>query len=227
MSLTILPTSITSFLLSTIAHMLIHSLTWPPEFSRTHPCWGYTMENHLSYTLQHKCVSYLPMELTLETPFLPLRPLHTSTFHQLKRYYLKNYLRTLLHHLSLISPFLGENPSLGDNPSRHYSNYLLLPPTESSKILGIHNAYPSQHGACHPYIISTLSRNGSSTISPSSTKGNLDADSIIGSFHTTLTPNFQHHYHGWGKMEEERSHKSTSSPSSTSLHTMQKRGTPH
>jgi hypothetical protein len=62
------------------------------------------MEHHLSYTLQHKCVLYLLMELTLETPFLPLRPLHTSTSHQLKKFYLRDSLRTLLHHLSLISP---------------------------------------------------------------------------------------------------------------------------
>jgi hypothetical protein len=109
MSLTTLPTSITYYLLFALAHILILSLTWPPEFSRTHPCWGHTLENHLLYTLQHKCVSYLLMELTLETPFLPLRPLHTSMFHQLKKYYLKNSLRTLLHHLSPIPPRRGKS----------------------------------------------------------------------------------------------------------------------
>jgi hypothetical protein len=128
-----------------------------------------------------------------ETPFLPLRPLHTSTFHQLKKYYLKNSLRTLLHHLSLISPPPppppGENPSLGDNPSSHYSNSLLLPPTWSSSISGSHDAYPSQHGAFHPCMVSTPTHNGSSTISPSSARGNPDADSSTGSGHTTLTPN--------------------------------------
>jgi hypothetical protein len=45
--------------------------------------------------------------------------------------------------------------------------------------------------------------------------------------HTTLTPNRQHHCYGWGQTEEERAHHSTSSPSSTSLHTLRKRGTPH
>jgi hypothetical protein len=140
------------------------------------------------------------MELISETLFLPLRPLHTSMFHQLKNYYLKNSLRTLLHHLSLIPPPPppGENPSLGDNPSSHYSNSLLLPPTWSSSISGSCDAYPSKHGAFHPCMVSSPTRDGSSTISPSSARGNPDADSSTGSDHTTLTPNYWHHCHCWG-----------------------------
>jgi hypothetical protein len=68
---------------------------------------------------------------------------------------------------------------------------------------------------------------GSSTISPSSDRGNTDADPSTGSYHTTLTPNCWHHCHCWGQTKEERAHNSTSSPSSTSLCTMRKRRTPH
>jgi hypothetical protein len=139
----------------------------------------------------------------------------------------RDSLRTLLHHLSLISPSPGENPGLGDNPPSHHSNSLLLPPIESTIISGSRDAYPSQHGALHPCMVSTPTRDGSSTIPPSSIRGNPDAYSSTNSDHTTLTPNFQHHRYGWGKMEEERSHSSTSSLSSTSLRTMKKRGTPH
>jgi hypothetical protein len=45
------------------------------------------------------------MELKLEIPFLPQRLLHPSTSHQLKKSYLKDYLRTLRHLLPPISPF--------------------------------------------------------------------------------------------------------------------------
>jgi hypothetical protein len=62
------------------------------------------MEHHLSYTLHHKCVSYILMELKSEIPFLPLRLIHPSMSHQLKKFYLRDYLRTLLHHISPISP---------------------------------------------------------------------------------------------------------------------------
>jgi hypothetical protein len=44
---------------------------------------------------------------------------------------------------------------------------------------------------------------------------------------TTLTPNLQHHHYKWGKTEEERSHSSNSSLSSTSLCTLRERGTTH
>jgi hypothetical protein len=115
--------------------MLIHSLTWASKFSRSHPCWGNTLEHHLSYILQHKCVAYILMALTPETPFLPLRPLHTSMSHQLKKFYLRDYLRTLLHHLSHISLSLrgkswfwrqSPKPSLrfpSSIPHQEYNNF--------------------------------------------------------------------------------------------------------
>jgi hypothetical protein len=52
-------------------------------------------------------------------------------------------------------------------------------------------------------MVSSPTRDGSSAISPSSNRGNADADSSIGSCHTTLTPNCWHHYHSWGHMKEE------------------------
>jgi hypothetical protein len=167
------------------------------------------------------------MELKLEIPFLPLRLLHPSTSHQSKKFYLRNYLRTLCHHLSPISPFPRKNPGLGNNPPSHYLNSLLLPPTASTIFSSSHNAYPSQHGVRHSDMVSTPTCDGSSTIPPSLIRGNPNANSSTNFGHTTLTPTCQHHCYGWGQMKDEIAHHSTSSLSSTSLCTMQKRGTPH
>jgi hypothetical protein len=92
--------------------------------------------------------------------------------------------------LSLSFPPLGENTGLGDNPSSHYSNSLLLPPTWSLRISGSHDAYPSQHGALHPCMVSSATRDGSLAISPSLVRGNLNAYSSTSSSCTTLTPNY-------------------------------------
>jgi hypothetical protein len=103
MILTTPPKLITSCFLFSLVPMHIYSWIRPPEFSRTHPCWGNTMENHLSYTLHHTFVLYLLMERKLETPSLPLRLLLTSKSHPLNKIYIRISLRTLLHHLSMIS----------------------------------------------------------------------------------------------------------------------------
>jgi hypothetical protein len=151
-------------------------------------------------------------------------------FHQSKNYYLRNSLK---HHRTTCPRFPPppppprENPSLGDSPPSHYPNPLFLPPTWSPSIPGSCYSHPSQHGSRHPCMVSPSTRYGSYTISPSSDRGITDADPSTGSCHTTLTPNWRQHHHHWGKTKEERAHSSTPSPSSTSLHTMRKRRTPH
>jgi hypothetical protein len=127
----------------------------------------------------------------IKTLLLSQRPLPTSTFHQLKNYYLRNSLRTPLHHLSQIPPPPPprENPSLGDSPPSHYPNSLFLPPTWSPSIPGSCYSHPSKHGSFHPCMVSPSTRYGSYTISPSSDRGITDADPSTGSYHTTPTPN--------------------------------------
>jgi hypothetical protein len=59
------------------------------------------------------------MEQISKTLLLPSRPLLTLKFHQLKNYYLRNSLRTPLHHLSQFPPpppSRGKSYGLGDSP---------------------------------------------------------------------------------------------------------------
>jgi hypothetical protein len=105
-SLIIPPTLITFSPLSTLAQIIFWSSTWVLGYSRTHPYRGHIMEHHLSYTFifNHKFVSCLLMEQISDIILLSQRPLPTLKFHQLKKYYLRNSLKTPLHHLSWIPP---------------------------------------------------------------------------------------------------------------------------
>jgi hypothetical protein len=76
----------------------------PPRIFKDPSLLGaYHGEPPLRHPSTQVCVYFL-MQFSLETPFLPLRPLPTSMSHYLKKFYLRDHLRTLLHHLPSISP---------------------------------------------------------------------------------------------------------------------------
>jgi hypothetical protein len=76
----------------------------------------------------------------------------------------------------------------------------------STRISGSRDTYPSQHGAFHSCMVSTPTHNDFSTMYPSLVRGNPYEYSSTSSDHATFTPNFLHHYHRWGKTEEEIAH---------------------
>jgi hypothetical protein len=83
------------------------------------------------------------------------------------------------HHLSWISPPSRGKSQFGRQSPRPLPKFPFSTPTWSQRIPGSCFPHPSQHGPCHPYMVSPSTIYGASTISPSSDRGIVDTDLMI------------------------------------------------